>query len=1005
MIILHANRIPYRSAVTIPESNCAKKLTPRVWHPGVGTRLLLAFFGITCFAVLAAAAAIYAFREVGSRLDVVDTRIPPTLSTLELSRSAERIIAAAPALLAAADRAQRDEVKADLAREIGRLNDRLSELERRGTRSESLDTIEPIVSSLTANLAALEDVVARRLETRERISALRRSVFQTNEATHRLLAPWLQVTGSRINALVEPADAASDSLGQMRPRLAALIELQRLMRTTQARVSSVADMLTEASTTDEPGRLPVLTFQLGLALQELEAAAAGLDPKLRPLFLDQLAKLRAFTEGPKSLAAARKQELTLVREGESLLTEAGRLSAQLTGAVDHLGIAAKQDIGEAIRDALSVQRFSTRALVIVVALSLLTSLLIVWLYVGRSIVRRLAALSDGMLAIAGGKIDRPVAVRGSDEIAAMARAVEVFRRNTLERNELLAEKARTADILEKEVEQRTAELEQSVEELRALGEVSRAVSSTVDFETVLTTIVAKATQLSNTDAGAIYVSDHSGRRFELRATYGMDEAVISEIENRQPGLGEPAVGEVVEHGAPIQIPDVRADPAFPVPDVIVRAGYRALLFVPLLGVEQVVGTLVVRRKRPGEFSGSTIELLQTFAAQSVLAIRNAQLFQEIQDKSRQLEVANRYKSHFLASASHDLRQPLHALNLFVGQLSADSNPEEHDRLLGRISTTVNAINELFETLLDMSKLEAGVLEPNITEFPVHRLLARIETTFADAAREKGLRLAVVPSSARVRSDFVLLERIVFNLVSNAVRYTARGGVVVGGRRRGDRLRVDVFDTGPGIPAEQQQKVFGEHYQVAGSDRRGGLGHGLAIVDRLGRLLAHELELSSRPGRGTRFSISVSLADEQSGSVEAPAAPASVDPACDTLVVVIDDDPLVLDGMSRLLGSWGCRVLTADSEETAQSRIAAQKQRPDLIIVDYRLADGRTGIEAVTGLREWLGAAVPAFLISGDTAPERLRDAREQGFHLLHKPVPPMRLRAVFNRVLKDGEAV
>jgi signal transduction histidine kinase len=792
----------------------------------VRARLLLAFFGITAFAVLAAAAGIYAFRDVGERLDVIDTRVQPTLSALELSRTAERIIAAAPALLSVTDRARRDEVKAELAAEVERLNSELLDLKGAGTAALPVAEIEPIVSRLTVSLAKLEGLVTRRVETSGRIAILRRRVFQINDETQRLLAPWLEVTGSQIAMLAE-ARGAGTSGPDDRPRsLAALIKLQRLLQAAQARVSAVVDMLAEASTTDQPRRLSILAFQLGLALRDLEEMSASLDPKLRPLFLEQLAKLREFAEGPNAIASARREELALVGEGERLLAETTNLSAQLSAAVDQLGRAAKQDIGEAIRDALSVQRLSARVLVALVALSLLTSMLIVWLYVGGSIVRRLTTLSDGMLAIAGGSLHTPVPAKGADEIAAMGRAVEIFRRNTLERDSLLAEKAQAAERLEREVKQRTAEL----------------------------------------------------------------------------------------------------------------------------------------------------------------------------------ELANSFKSRFLAAASHDLRQPLHALNLFVAQLRANSDAEERDRLVGRVEAAIGSMNELLEGLLDISKLEAGILEPDFTEFPADRLFERIETTFADAAREKGLRLATVPSSTWVRSDFVLLERMLLNLVSNAVRYTARGGVVVGGRRRGGELRIDVCDTGPGIAEDQQRNVFGEFYQLPGPDGRGGLGLGLAIVERLGRLLNHRVELASRPGRGSRFSISVPLTGERHGLAEAPVSSVNSDPARDKLVVVIDDDPLVLEGMGGILRSWGCQVLIADGEATALARIEEEQRQPDLIIADYRLTAGRTGIQAIKRLRDRLGTAVPAFLISGDTAPERLRYAREKGFYLLYKPVPPMRLRAMLNQLLRAAEA-
>ena len=280
----------------------------------------------------------------------------------------------------------------------------------------------------------------------------------------------------------------------------------------------------------------------------------------------------------------------------------------------------------------------------------------------------------------------------------------------------------------------------------------------------------------------------------------------------------------------------------------------------------------------------------------------------LEDKSRQLEMADRYKSHFLASASHDLRQPLHALNLFVAQLQTETNPAERSRLVSRIDAAVASMNELFEALLDMTKLEAGILQANPAEFDVKRLLDRIETRFTELADKKGLSLRVVPCSAWVRSDPILLERILLNLVSNAVHYTARGGVVVGCRLRATQLRIDVCDTGAGIPEDQRQSIFSEFYQLANPtlDRKVGLGLGLAIVDRLGRLLGHPVQLESHPGRGSRFSVLVPLA-ELRGRAQLPVAQQATDLLRGKRVMVIDDDELVLDGMRGILQSWGCRA--------------------------------------------------------------------------------------------------
>jgi signal transduction histidine kinase len=440
------------------------------WTLGVRARLLLAFFGISAFAVLAAAAGIYAFRQVGERLDVVDTRVPSTVNSLELSRSADRIIAAAPALLAATDRKRRDEVKAELGAEVERLNAKLLDLKRDQTDLLPLLRIEPIVSSLTVNLAALEDLVARRIDTNERIKTLLRSVFQTNDEMQRLLAPWLLVMDSQIKRLVDgvrQADSGGRAEGaEAAQRLASLVQLHRPAETGQRQFSAAMDMLAEASSTDQERRLSVLSFQLGRAMRDLDATATGLDPKLQPLFQAQVARLREFVEGPNAIPAARRQELALVGEGGKLLAENAGLSAQLTAAVNQLVGAAKRDISDATGDALSVQRLSTRVLVALVVLSLLSSVLIVWLYVGRNIVRRLTALSGGMLAIAGGKLDAGVEAQGADEIAAMGRAVEVFRRNAIELERLLEERKEAAARLEHIVEERTRELERRSAVLR-----------------------------------------------------------------------------------------------------------------------------------------------------------------------------------------------------------------------------------------------------------------------------------------------------------------------------------------------------------------------------------------------------------------------------------------------------------------------------------------------------------------------------------------------------------
>jgi signal transduction histidine kinase len=381
----------------------------------------------------------------------------------------------------------------------------------------------------------------------------------------------------------------------------------------------------------------------------------------------------------------------------------------------------------------------------------------------------------------------------------------------------------------------------------------------------------------------------------------------------------------------------------------------------------------------------------------------ATLERKVEERTQQLQSANLAKSRFLAAASHDLRQPLHALNLFVAQLRTEKDQSERERLAARIDAAVGNMNELFSALLDISRLDAGALTANISEFPVSNLLNLIETTFAAPAREKGLRLRMVPSSAWVRSDPILLERILLNLVSNAVHYTPKGGIVVGCRRMGNQLRIDVCDSGVGIPADQQREIFNEFYQIgtAKRARRDGLGLGLAIVERLGALLGHPIGLVSTVGKGSRFHVTVPLV---AASIRAPERPTPVqstlDPLRDKTVVVIDDDPLVLEGTGGLLKSWGCRVIAANSDHAALDALG--NCAPDLIISDFRLKDGRTGIEAIARLCEACQRKIPAFLISGDILPERLFEAKASGYQLLHKPVSPMTLRTVMSRFLKSA---
>ena len=377
----------------------------------------------------------------------------------------------------------------------------------------------------------------------------------------------------------------------------------------------------------------------------------------------------------------------------------------------------------------------------------------------------------------------------------------------------------------------------------------------------------------------------------------------------------------------------------------------------------------------------------------------AQLEAKVEQRTRELATANEAKSRFLAAASHDLRQPLHALSLLVGQLEGDPGPRQREEVTERIARAVASINELFDGLLDISKLDAGVVAPAIADVPLAPILRRVHARFADDADAKGLRLLLAPTRAWVRTDPQMLERIVQNLVGNAVRYTSRGGVVVGCRWGQDAVRIEVWDSGVGIAADKQGQVFAEFFQI---ERRPGLnaeglGLGLAIVERLCVLLSHPVALRSEVGRGTRFGITVPRVAPVEALVSPPAAAPAIDALRGRRILVVDDDELVRQSAGGLLESWGCKPIVAASGREAVELLGGQA--PDLVITDFHLGEGERAADVLAQVHRSCGRDVPAILISGDvTAPTRDR-ARELGLPVLDKPVRPMALRALASRLL------
>ena len=414
-----------------------------------------------------------------------------------------------------------------------------------------------------------------------------------------------------------------------------------------------------------------------------------------------------------------------------------------------------------------------------------------------------------------------------------------------------------------ELRQRTDELGRSVGELRALGEVSQAVNSTLDLETVLSTIVAKAAQLSGTEAGAIYVFEDPQREFRLRATYGMDQELIEALTHRHIDMSDPTIAALLTQDEPTQVPDLRAEAASELNEITLRAGFRARLVAPLARGDDIVGMLVVRRRAPGAFAQNIVDLMKTFAAQSVLAIQNARLFREIEDKGRQLEVASKHKSQFLANMSHELRTPLNAI-LGYTELILDSiygeAPEKMRHVLERVQTNGKHLLGLINDVLDLSKIEAGQLTLSLSDYSLAELVQGVYVAVEPLAAQKSLalRTRIAQGLPVGRGDERRLAQVLLNLVGNAIKFTETGEVAIEVIHADGAFSVAVRDSGPGIAAADQAKIFEEFQQVDNTSTRqkGGTGLGLAISKRIVEMHGGRILVDSELGRGSTFTITL-----------------------------------------------------------------------------------------------------------------------------------------------------
>ncbi|PIP02945.1 MAG: hypothetical protein COW18_14345 [Zetaproteobacteria bacterium CG12_big_fil_rev_8_21_14_0_65_54_13] len=387
-------------------------------------------------------------------------------------------------------------------------------------------------------------------------------------------------------------------------------------------------------------------------------------------------------------------------------------------------------------------------------------------------------------------------------------------------------------------------------------------------------------------------------------------------------------------------------------------------------------------------------------------LQNMVLLKALEIKKEEAERANFQKTRFLAAASHDLRQPIHAIELFADVLENKLKGGEQQQLLSKMRDSVDSMSDLLNSLLDISKLDAGLVHVERRSFALATLVYNLQEEFSQQVKDKHLKLkidmdAALLESCYIDSDPALLENMLRNLLANALKYTEAGEITLRCRQQDGDFALSVSDSGIGIAAAEQEKIFDEFYQVDNPerDRSKGIGLGLSIVKRLSQLLGHPFSFTSEAGRGSSFTICVPV------GVATDVTPTMLEVSrkLDARVMVIDDDPTILEGMERMLSSWGCRVLPAQSiDET--TALLKDGLIPDVVVADFRLRDDQTGVEAIRAVREITGdARLPGIIITGDTEPARMQEMKAAGFEVLHKPVKAVRLRALIQFVLKQGE--
>jgi len=922
---------------------------------GLRERLLLSFVAISSFAIIAAAVGNYAFYAIGKALhQVTEESVPPAIATLELAQSSVRIVAAGPALLAVTSDAEFKTESAALDRELKTAGTLLDKLPGQGLTAEKLIQFRLIFRVVTANLESLKSAVQNRISAADRKAALVSETFDAYNNFRTIWTPKFNELKAQIASLQRVLDASGSSpeariaaIGRLNAAIRDLAPLEQM----QQEAANVFQELVRAASATTPAVLETIRKDADQSVRHIDDLVSGLDPDLSFELIVPISKLRTNAVSQSGVVAVRQAELEAIQEGRRLTVENSELSAQLSDAVAALVTASQQGIAAATARTETVQSFGRLGLAAAVALSLISSILIGWLYVGRNVVARLTTLSDGMRALVGGRRDITIPTAGRDEIAEMARAVEVFRDNAIALDRLLAEREQAAAQLEKVVDERTAELQQRGAVLRVTFDNMAHGVLTFDREQKVAAWNRQVTKLLELPEALLAGKPHFADFIRFLAERGEYGAVDVEAEVQR-FTAEAGQHRTFERSRPDgTVLEIRHNP---LPD----------------GEMVIIYTDVTERKRYEE---------------TLTAARD------------QAEAMSRTKSSFLANMSHELRTPLNAI-IGLSDMMVSNAPrfgtEKAAEPLRRVNRAGKHLLDLINQVLDLSKIEAGKLDLNLEMVKISPLIDEVVGTARGLAEQNKNHLFVEcpPDIAPLLVDPLRLRQILLNLLSNACKFTKGGQVSlrVTGHSIEGREWVDfaVADTGIGMTPEQVNKLFEEFVQADQTTARkyGGTGLGLAISKKLVSLFSGELMLKSEEGKGSTFYFTLELEINENAKMYINDERVKQLPVFNELRVLIAEDNFVNMSVARkFLTKWGIEVHEAVNGLEAVEKF--RRGRFDLVLIDLEMPE-MDGTTALAEIRK-VDPTVPAIAFTAAVYEDMRIDLMKKGFmEVVPKPFRP-----------------